>query len=100
MAEEAARYRADARRQGHAGWERDEAPSVAAGARGLALLRRNRAAQLSLAFLALVVLAALFAPWLAPARSHAAGEQREPAPASGRATRPTCWARTSRAATC
>jgi peptide/nickel transport system permease protein len=41
-------------------------PSTSTSGRALILLRRNHAAQLSLAFLLLVVLAAVFAPWLAP----------------------------------
>jgi peptide/nickel transport system permease protein len=68
MAEPAVRYRRTPAAEATPGWERDAGVAVGrrGRARGLALLRRNRAAQLSLAFLALVVLAALLAPWLAP----------------------------------
>jgi peptide/nickel transport system permease protein len=68
MAEQAARYGRTPAGLATPGPEWDEGIAVGRHGRdrGLALLRRNRAAQLSLAFLALVVLAALLAPWLAP----------------------------------
>jgi peptide/nickel transport system permease protein len=52
--------------------------------RGLALLRRNRAALVSLFFLALLIVVALLAPWIAP---HDPTRQE-----SGQSLRPGFWA--------
>src|SRR5262245_29939366 len=81
MAEQAARY---PRTAGTLDPVTERTSGRRAHARSLALLRRNCSAQLSLAFLALVVLAAVLAPWLAP---HDPTQQE-----SSASLRPGVWA--------